>query len=187
MLGRDGTTPQEQVSDPRVPPQGRMELPPVRPWRLANEQKCQDAAEAGTTSNDAIKNALEKPEALEKHVKTVTMRAESTEADFFNTLLDRQEETQKHLNELTAQLCKTRSAQFRTRRAKRRAHAPERTRTTRFDTFETRVRLGRLTHSSSRDILVKPVLPPFGMSGESEEWWFDVRPKDVGKNGRTLF
>ena len=44
----------------------------------------------------AIKDTLEKTEALEEHVKTVTMRAESlatTEADFGKTLLDRQEET----------------------------------------------------------------------------------------------
>ena len=56
---------------------------------------------------------LRKSEALEKHVKTVTVRAESlasTEADFSKTLLDRQQETQKHLNELSAQLCQTRSA-----------------------------------------------------------------------------
>ena len=52
-------------------------------------------------------DTLEKAEAMEKHAKTVTMRAESlatTEADFFNTLLDRQEEAQKHMNELSAQL-----------------------------------------------------------------------------------
>ena len=82
--------------------------------RLACDQKCQDAAEAETIYNDAIKNSLEKPDALEKHVKTVTMRPESlatTEADFFKTLLDRQEETQKHLNELSAQLCQTRFTQ----------------------------------------------------------------------------
>ena len=46
-----------------------------------------------------------KNEALEKYVKTVTMRADAfatTEADFFKALLDRQEEAQKHLNELSA-------------------------------------------------------------------------------------
>ena len=60
-----------------------------------------------TMFNDTIKGTLEKAEALEKHVKTVTMRAEclaTTEADFFKTLLDRQEEAQRHRNELTAQL-----------------------------------------------------------------------------------
>ena len=66
-----------------------------------------EAAEAKTIFNGAIKDTLEKAEALEKHVKTVTMRAEplaTTEAEFFKTLLDRQGEAQKHLNELSAQL-----------------------------------------------------------------------------------
>ena len=62
-------------------------------------------------------------------------------------------------------------------------HPLERTRSTRFDTFKNSVRLGRLTHSCSRDIRGKPVPLPFSVSGESEteEWWFDVRPKEVGK------
>ena len=54
-----------------------------------------------------------KSEALEKHVKTVTMRAESlatTEADFFKTLLDRQEGHAEHLNELAAQLSQQNTA-----------------------------------------------------------------------------
>ena len=54
--------------------------------RLAYVQKCPDATEAETIFSEAIKNSLAKTEALEKHVKTVTMRAEplaATEADFF--------------------------------------------------------------------------------------------------------
>ena len=81
--------------------------------RLAYDQKCQDSADAETTSNDAIKNSLENTEALEKHVKTVTMRAESlatTEVDFCKTLSRPSRGNAKAL-ELTAQLCQTRSAQ----------------------------------------------------------------------------
>ena len=58
-------------------------------------------------------------EALEKRVKTVTMRVESlatTEADFFKTFLERQKETQRNLNDLSAQLC-LRTAQQETRSA----------------------------------------------------------------------
>ena len=102
-------------------------MPPARPWRrplkhanvrkkrgLRTTENVEEAAEAETIFNDATKNTLEKTEALEKHVKTVTMRAEflaTTEADFFQTLLDRQEETQQNLNALSTQLCQTRSTQ----------------------------------------------------------------------------
>ena len=75
--------------------------------RCLYQQRCQDAAETETMFNGAIQDAVEKAEALEKHVKTVTMRAESlatTDADSFKTLLDNQEEAEKHLNELSAQL-----------------------------------------------------------------------------------
>ena len=144
--------------------------------RLVYEQKCQDAAEAETIFNGTIWDTLEKTGALEKHVRTVTTRAEplaTTEADFFTTLLNRQEETQKDLNELFAQLCQTCSAQRETRRAKRQAHEPASAHTEhdifvqhagrvrrvearispeRGDTCKTSVRLGRLTHGSSRDI-----------------------------------
>ena len=64
--------------------------------RRLHEHMCQEAAEAETMFS-TIKDTLKKAEALEKHVKTVTMRAESwatTEAHFFKTLLDRQEEAQ---------------------------------------------------------------------------------------------
>ena len=57
--------------------------------------------------NDATKQVLEKGEAFERHVKTVTTQAESlatTEVDFFQTLLKRHEESQDHLNALKAQL-----------------------------------------------------------------------------------
>ena len=60
-------------------------------------------------------------EALEKRVKTVTMRAESlatTEADFFKTFLERYKSTQRNLNNLSARLC-PRTAQQETRSAAR--------------------------------------------------------------------
>ena len=78
--------------------------------RLIREKKSQETAEAETIFNGTT---LEKTEALEKHVKTVTMRTEAlatTEADFIKTLLDRQEEAQKHLNELAAQLSQQNTA-----------------------------------------------------------------------------
>ena len=56
-----------------------------------------------------IKDTLEKTEAVDNHVRTVTMRAESlaiTEADFFKTLLDLHEERRKHLNELSPKLAR---------------------------------------------------------------------------------
>ena len=46
------------------------------------------------SSTAPSKTLLQKTEALEKHIKTVTMRADAlatTEADFFKALLDRQE------------------------------------------------------------------------------------------------
>ena len=45
--------------------------------RRVYEQKCQEATEAEPMFNGAIKDTLEKNKALEKHVMTVTMRAES--------------------------------------------------------------------------------------------------------------
>ena len=75
--------------------------------RRLNEQKCEEAAEAGTMFNGIMKDTDEKAEALDNTFKTVTMRAESlatTEADLSKPLLDCQEDTQKHLNELAAQL-----------------------------------------------------------------------------------
>ena len=74
--------------------------------RRTDEQKCQEATEAETILIDTTRNTVEKTDALKKHRKTVTMRAESlvtAEANFFGTLLDRQEEPQRHLNELSAQ------------------------------------------------------------------------------------
>ena len=70
-------------------------------------EKCDAACAAEATFNGAVKDTIEKAEALKKHVKTVTMRVESlatTAADFFKTLLDHQEEAQRHVNELSAQL-----------------------------------------------------------------------------------
>ena len=48
------------------------------------DRKLKDAAEAETRNNEAIKRTLQKTDALEKHVKMVTMRAKSlatTDAD----------------------------------------------------------------------------------------------------------
>ena len=75
--------------------------------RCVCEQKCDEASVAQTMFNDTFKVTLEKAEALERHVKKVTMGAESlatTDGDFFYTLVNRQEEGQKYLNSLSAQL-----------------------------------------------------------------------------------
>ena len=51
---------------------------------------------------------------LEKHVETVTMRADSlaaTDADFSQALLERQEEALRDLNVLYGQLCQPRPTQ----------------------------------------------------------------------------
>ena len=77
-------------------------------WPLA------EVAEAEDAHHDAIKRTLEKTDALEKHVKTVTMKADSlaaTEADFFQTLVERVEESVRELNVLHCQLCQPRSTQ----------------------------------------------------------------------------
>ena len=66
------------------------------------------------TYHDAIRRTLEKTEALEKHVKTVTMRSDSpafNEADFFQTLIERQEEIIREINTLYGQLCQPRPTQ----------------------------------------------------------------------------
>ena len=79
------------------------------------DQKFVEATEAEETYHDAIKRTVEKTEVLEKHVKTVTMRADSlvtTEADFFQTLIERQEETIRELNTLCGQLCQPRPTRW---------------------------------------------------------------------------
>ena len=90
----------------------------AREWqeeaKRAYDQKFAEAAEAEETYQDAIRRTLEKTETLEKHGKTVTMRADSlvsTEADFFQTLIERQEETIRELNTLYGQLCQPRPTQ----------------------------------------------------------------------------
>ena len=91
----------------------------AREWQAkdkrAYDQKFVEAAEAEETYHDAIRRTLEKTEALRRHVKTVTMRADSlvtTEADFFQTLIERQEETIRELNTLYGQLCQPRPTQW---------------------------------------------------------------------------
>ena len=90
----------------------------AREWQAeakrAYDQKFAEAAEAEETYHNAIKRTLEKTEALERHVKTVTMRADSlafNEADFFQTPIDSQEETIRELNTPYGQLCQPRSTQ----------------------------------------------------------------------------
>ena len=59
------------------------------------EQNCDEASVAETLFIGTTKDTLEEAEALERHVKTVTMRAEwlaTTDVDFFKPLLNRQEE-----------------------------------------------------------------------------------------------
>ena len=91
----------------------------VREWeeeaRRTYDQKFAEADEAEDTYHDAIKRTLEKTEALEKHVKTVTMRANSlagTEADFSQAFIERQEEAIRDLNVLYGQLCQPRPTQW---------------------------------------------------------------------------
>ena len=82
----------------------------TRPYDL----KFAEATEAEETYHNAIKRTLEKTETLEKHVKTVTLRADSlatTEADFFQTLIERQEEPIRELKILYGQLCQPRPTQ----------------------------------------------------------------------------
>ena len=74
------------------------------------DQQIAEAAEAEEIYNDAIKRTPEKTEALEKHVKTVTMRSDSlsaTEADFFQALPERQEGAMRYINVLCGQLCQS--------------------------------------------------------------------------------
>ena len=83
--------------------------------KRAHDKKFVEATEAEETFHDAIRRTLEKTEALRRHVKTVTMRADSlvtTEADFFQTLIERQEETIRELNTLYGQLCHSRPTQW---------------------------------------------------------------------------
>ena len=78
--------------------------------KLLYHQQIAEAAEAEEIYNDAIKRTPEKTEALEKHVKTVTMRADSLAAigaDFFQALPGRQEEAMRDINVLCGQLCQS--------------------------------------------------------------------------------
>ena len=82
--------------------------------KRAYNLKFAEAAEAEETYHDAIRRTLENTEALEKHVKTVTMRSDSSaynETDFFQTLIERQEESIRDLNTLYSQLCQSRTTQ----------------------------------------------------------------------------
>ena len=83
--------------------------------KRAYDQKFAEAAEAEETYHDAIRRTLEKTEALEKHVKTVTTRSDSlafNETDFFQTLIEIQEESIRDPNTLYGQLCQPRTTQW---------------------------------------------------------------------------
>ena len=70
-------------------------------------QKCNEAAVAKTNYTNAKQDVLGNTDALEQHVKRVTMRAESlltAESDFFQMIHERHEEAQNHLNALSVQL-----------------------------------------------------------------------------------
>ena len=65
--------------------------------KLFNDQQCNEFAESATNYERTTGNVLKKPEALERHVKTVTMRAESlvmTEDECNATLIQKHEEAQ---------------------------------------------------------------------------------------------
>ena len=81
---------------------------------LAYAQKFAEASEAEEAYHNAIRRTLDKTAAIEKHVKTVTMRADSlvtTEADFFQTLIEQQEASVRELNTPCGQLCQPRPTQ----------------------------------------------------------------------------
>ena len=150
-------------------------MPLVRPWRIhlkhgnvqkkrgfsTSEKNVKRPQKPRRSSTAPSKTLLQKNEVPEKHVKTVTMRAEAlatTEADFFKALIERQEEAQKHLNELAAQVSHRNTA---TRSTQRKPHSAGR----------------RNKHTPGSQSLL---FFSYIMS-ESEEVWFDVRPKAVGK------
>ena len=80
--------------------------------RLFYEQQSVKRPQKPRRSSTAPSKTLLQKAKPEKHVKKVTIRAESlatTEADFFKRLLDPQEE-EKHLNELSAKLSRQNTA-----------------------------------------------------------------------------
>ena len=83
--------------------------------KRACDMKYAETAEAEVTYHATIRLTLERTEVLEKHVKTVTMRADTlvtTETDFSQTLIKRQEETIQELNTLYDQFCQPRSTRW---------------------------------------------------------------------------
>ena len=91
----------------------------AREWQAeakrAYDQKFAEAAVAEETYHDASRRTLEKTEAHQKHVQTVTMRSDSlafNETDFFQTLIERQEETIRNLDALYGQLCQSHTTQW---------------------------------------------------------------------------
>ena len=198
---------------------------PMRPWRQllkhvngkkrrgASASKSAKKPQRPTQSSTAPSRIfLEKAEALEKDVRTVTMRAESLatmEAEF-KKLLDRQEEAQRHLNELSAQLHRHPVATVKIApRRKRKGKKDKHTRSLEYakcpsvcwspppsSASRSRIEAQHLRHFQEQrasrqaeqqkihDIFVIRLSNfLFIVSGEpeSEELWFDVRPKGVGK------
>ena len=79
------------------------------------DEKFAEAVVAETAYHEAISRTFEKTEILERHVKTVTMRADSlttVAADFFQALIENQEVTIRELNSLYSHLCKSRPTQW---------------------------------------------------------------------------
>ena len=76
--------------------------------KRAYNAKFAEAATAEEAYHDAIRRTIEKTEVLERHVKTVTMRADLLayiEADFFQSLIERQEDIIKELHTLYSHHC----------------------------------------------------------------------------------
>ena len=107
---------QKSLSEQSTTKQQRVVVLRTRPGR-PSPKRVKDKKRRGVTASRSTRRPQwprqsstapkRTPDALEKHAKTVTMRAESlatTEADFFKTLLDRQEQAHKRLNELSAQI-----------------------------------------------------------------------------------
>ena len=71
--------------------------------RRIYDETCNEAAAAEINCTTATVDVLGKAEALEKQLKTVTMRVDSlliTESDFLQRILEQHEEAQNHLNAL---------------------------------------------------------------------------------------
>ena len=120
---------------------------------LAHDQKCQDGAEAETMLNDATKKTLEKTEALEKHVK-MGDHAGGILGDHGGRFLQNTSRPSKRKRRSTWTNSLPSYARLEPRSKNRAAqkdkhmHPLERTRSTRFDTFKTSVRVREMLGAS---------------------------------------